>query len=178
MSVFWGLFHDVWNAIKTSAKKMTVRKLWNWITKFAGLVNLNHGPFRSGAWGRATRAAHREWVQTHSTDTPVFREAAVLTARHLRKPCFTEQDYARWYAVVEKLPSCVAAGPIPKFARWGSIQQCWRWHRPEPWFLKPILRSMSVKTAAEAVAAATTQMLDQEVADRLTTPHHGQGRLD
>ena len=69
-SVLWGTMHDINNAIKGAAKKMNyVRNWWLIVTKFSGVSNLNHGPFRSGAWGKAKQSCHRSWMETRKSSS-------------------------------------------------------------------------------------------------------------
>ena len=139
--VAWGFFHDVWNAVKTAAKKVKGNKWWNRIIQFSSVVNLNHGPFRSGAWGKSKQVYHKRYVDSNTTASARFREAATKTAAMCGKPT-TNMDWDYWWQVLACLPSCVQAGPVCKFARWHSIEQCWNWYREELWFLREVLLTM------------------------------------
>ena len=139
--------------------------------RFAAVVNLNHGPFRSGAWGKAKQEAHAHWMSTHTVDSPDFLAAADKTATEL--PQHAGQTYAFWWDFVNQLASCVEAGPVLKFARSMSIQEAWYYYRPQMWFLREILTQMNPTKTMELIKTSTTSMLDAELAETLTTSKTG-----
>lgn len=47
----WGPFHDQWNSIKMA--------IWRAVVRFSSVANINHGPFRSGCWGKGKQTALR-----------------------------------------------------------------------------------------------------------------------
>ena len=119
--VAWGFFHDVWNSIKGAATKVTGNKWWNKLIQFSSVVNLNHGPFRPGSWGKIKQVFHKRYVESNSIDSEGFRVAATKTAAMCGKPT-TDIDFDHWWNVFSRLPSCMKAGPVCKFARWHSIR--------------------------------------------------------
>ena len=171
-TVAWGFFHDMWNSIKNAAKKTANGKWWKTILQFASVANLNHGPFRSGAWGKSKQIFHKRYMESHTSDSLDFVEAAKKTA-YLAGLDATDLDYDYWFNVMGRLPSCTEAGPVCKFARWHSIEQCWKYYRHEMWFLKEVLLSMDPQEAQKHVASASTQMVDAELAEKLTTDKGG-----
>ena len=171
--VTWGFFHDVWNTIKTAAKKTAGAKWWNMVVKFASVSNMNHGPFRSSAWGKGKQQAHRSWMETHTYKSPEFRAVAVQTAKLHGKTCTTEAEFLEWWQFMGRLPSCVSAGPVLKFARWHGIETCWNFMRPEMWMLREVLLHMNPQQAQRLVEAQSTQMWDAELAEKLTTSKDG-----
>jgi hypothetical protein len=175
-TVYWGFFHDLWNSIKNAAKH--VGGFWNYLVKFSSICNINHGPFRSGAWGKTKQSAHKSYMDKTTVNTESFREAARKTAALLGKACVTEDDYAYWYRYASRLPSCVAAGPVCKFARWMSIEECWLYYRSEMWFLKEVFQHMNPDEAQRLVQAASTQLLDAELAEHMTSRWTYQARTE
>ena len=168
----WGYFHDTWNAIKAACKASNQGRWWVQVVRFASIANLNHGPFRSGAWGKAKQQAHLGWMSSHTQDSPEFREAASITSSMLKRP-IEEADYPGWWQYFGSLPSCTEAGPLLKFARWMSIQECWEYFRKEMWFLKLVIKEMKPESALAQVKQSTTGMLDAEIAEKLTSGSTG-----
>lgn len=60
-----------------------------------------------------------------------------------------------------------------KFARWLSIEDSWHYYRKEVWFLREVLLHMDPKETQKLVEAASTQLLDAELAEKLTTDKGG-----
>ena len=168
----WGYFHDTWNAIKTACKMSNQGRWWVQVLRLASIVNLNHGPFRSGAWSKVKQQAHFWFMSCHTIDSLDFREAAARTSELLNKP-IDEADYLAWWQYCGSLPSCTEAGPLLKFARWMSIQECWTYLRKELWFLKLVLKEMHPESALAQVQQSATAMLDAELSERLTSSTTG-----
>ena len=121
-TVSWGFFHDMWNSIKNSAKHFNGSNWWKMVTKFSSISNLNHGPYRSGAWGKSKQTYHKRYMDSHTENSADFRSAADKTAQLLGQYA-TSMDYSYWCTAMGKLPSCCEAGPVCKHARWHSIEQ-------------------------------------------------------
>ena len=162
----WGFFHDTWNAVKTACKTANGGRWWKTIVTCLSIANLNFGPFRSGAWGKAKHSAHAAWMSSHTVDSPDFIEAADKTA--LLLPQHAAENYAFWWHFVGNLASCIEGGILLKFARWLSIEEAWEYYRPQMWFLKEILQLLSPQSAMHHLQSSTTAMLDAEVAEKLT----------
>ena len=169
----WGVFHDTWNSIKNAAKNCLAGKWWKTIVKFASIANLNHGPFRSGAWGRAKQEAHAHYCSSLSVSDDAFRAAARRQAALDGLPCDTDDDWAYWLQRISCLPSCVEAGPALKLARWMSIQQCWTYYRREIWLLREVLLCMQPDEGAREIERDTTSMLDAELVMGMATAKGG-----
>ena len=159
----WGVLHDTWSSIKNAAKNCLAGKWWKTIVKFASIANLNHGPFRSGAWGRATQEAHAHYCSSLSVSDDAFRAAARRQAALDGLPCDTDDDWAYWLQRTACLPSCVEAGPALKLARWMSIQQCWTYYRREIWLLREVLLCMQPEEGAREIERDATSMLVVEL---------------
>lgn len=172
-SVTWGWFHDLWNSIKAACKGVAQGRWWLMVVRFASIANINHGPFRSGSWGKAKQTALTTYLACRTSESNDFQEAARMTAALHGRDCDSDEDFDYWFQFLSRLPSATSAGPICKFARWLSIQECWEFYRPEMWFLRELLLEMSPQQAAP-VAGGTTAMLDAESADKMTT---GSGSL-
>ena len=169
----WGVFHDTWNSIKNAAKNCLAGTWWKTIAKFASNANLNHGPFKPGAWGRAKQQAHAHYCSSLSVNDDAFRAAARRQAALEGLPCDTDDDWAYWLQRVGCIPSCVEAGPALKLARWVSIQQCWAYYRREIWLLREVLLRMQPDEGAREIERDATSMLDAELAMRMTTSKAG-----
>ena len=144
-TITWGFFHDMWNGVKAAAKVVERGSWWVQVLRFAGICNINHGPFRSGAWGRAKQHALRSAVSSRSASSPDFIDAAQKTSQLLGETVSSEEDYSEYWRMFQSIPSCHFAGPVLKFARWLSIAECWEWYRKEMWFLRLVLADMSPK---------------------------------
>lgn len=134
----WGWFHDLWNGIK-AACKIKAGRWWLHILRFVSIANINHGPFRSGVWGRSKQTALTSYLQTRSSSSADFRAVAERNAALAGRLCTSDADFDEWFRWMARLPSCVSAGPICKFARWMSIQECWEFYRAEMWMLREVL---------------------------------------
>ena len=124
---------------KNAAKRILGGLWWKTIVKFASIANINHGPFRSGSWGRAKQQAHAHYCDALGPTDAAFRAAARRQAMLEGVACGADEDWADWVRRMNCLPSCVEAGPALKLARWMSIQQCWSYYRREIWLLREIL---------------------------------------
>ena len=142
----WGPFHDLWNGLKAAAKAQESGEWWLNIMRFAAVCNLNHGPFRSGAWGRAKQAALRTSTLTRSSHSAEFRAAATRQAQLLRKPVpQSDEDFEVAWRRFQTLPSCHEAGPVLKLARWLSINECWSYYREELWLRRLVLQDLALR---------------------------------
>ena len=169
----WGVYHDTWNSIKKAANKSRGGEIWKSIVRFASVCNINFGPFRSGSWFFAKRQTWTDYVDSHSSLDESFREAARHQAELEGKAIVTEADYSAWWLFFCKLRSCVEVGPVLKFARWMSIEQCWDFYRKEIWFTKEVLKAMNPELCLQEVQKSTTAMLDVEAATQMTTSKTG-----
>ena len=169
----WGVYHDLWNGVKGAAKKVLKGRWWLQIVRFAGVCNLNHGPFRSGAWGKAKQSTLRTSVATRTPESEDFREAARRTAALDGKTLHSDAEYAEKFRQFSTLPSCHEAGPVLKLARWMYIQHSWAYYRPELWLLRLVLQDMSPEDAWEQVEGDATALLDAELANNMTTNKNG-----
>ena len=102
----WGPFHDLWNAVKSAAKKVDAGGWWLQIMRFASGCNLNHGPVRSGAWGNTKQNTLKTTLDTRTESSDDFREAARRTAALLGSTADSEADFSFWWGKLATLPSC------------------------------------------------------------------------
>ena len=171
-SVHWGPYHDMWNAIKGSAKAL--KGWWKSILQFAAISNQNHGPFRSGAWGRRKQETLTAYVASHTSRDAEFREAAVKQAVLSDRPIpRTDAEFEAEWAMFGCIRSCCEAGPILKMARWMSIEECWDYYRKEIYLLRVVLAEMSPEKQDVIADRAQTAMLDSEFAASLTSKSGG-----
>ena len=146
---------------------------WLQINRLAALVNMNHGPLRSGAWGRSKQATLRQTLAHRSLESADFQAAARRTGELLGRPVETRADYEAMWARLGSLPTCNEAGPICKFARWLSINECWEYLRPQVWLLQLVLEDLSPEDTWRLMEQDTTASLDSERARALTTSKDG-----
>ena len=78
----------------------------------------------------------------------------------------SDAEYDSWFDRLIRLPSCTHAGPIVKWARWMSIQQCWEYYQKEIMLLKIILLEMA-NQAGDTVIKESTRDLDSETAGQI-----------
>ena len=167
-ATFWGPCHDGNNSAKSAAKKTAGGLVWRHIVKMAAVANFNHGPFRSGSWGLEKQETLAEYQGTRTCDDPGFVEAATMQANlhpDGRMRSGGAPDLQQWWRFQATLRSCTMAGPVVKFARWGSIEDTWEFLRPEIYLVKPILELLARTPAAEE-------------GERLRTAHWDAARLE
>lgn len=169
----WGVFHDMWNSVKNACKAVCSGRWWLMVLRFASIANLNHGPFRSGSWGKAKQTALLGYLSSRTSRSPDFRAAAFATASLLDKVCESDEDYEFWFRWASRLPSCCEAGPICKFARWMSIQECWDYYRQEMWVLRAVLLEMNPQQVQKEIQSNSTAMYDSELASRMSSGSSG-----
>jgi hypothetical protein len=149
-SIMWGPLHDTWNAIKTAGKG--VPTWWQEVVRFAAICNLNFGPFRTGAWGKAKQHSLKESSELHGPGHLRFRELAVKQMVLWGHVDMSDAGFKHAWKQYCTLRSAHAAGPVLKFSRWRSILECWDYHEPEIWLLKFLLEHLSPDTALAALA--------------------------
>lgn len=170
----WGWFHDLWNSIKNSCKAANRGRWWLFVLRFASIANLNHGPYRSGVWGKTKQTTLTAYIESRTSWSVDFRAAADRTVELVGgQPCDSDADYEYWFRRAARLPSCVSAGPVLKFARWMSIQECWDFYRDELWFLKEVLLEMNPKQAGRDAETNSTSMVGAEMASKMTAGSGG-----
>ena len=158
----YGIFHDMWNSIRHASKAAKVGRATNWdfVQKAAAVFNLNHGPFRSGVWGRQKQQVMSEHMQSHEPNDSRFR-AAAMNQMPLdgREDCSDENFNVYWHKLA-CFPSVVSAGPACKFSRWMSINECWRFTRGEVWLVQLVLQEMggSPDPMAELLVASANAL--------------------
>ena len=156
----YGPLHDMWNSIKSAAKATASGRWWSAILKFVGVCNLNHGPFRSGAWGKAKQEALRDFTSTHTACDAAFRQAALKQQRlNGVDENSSDASFDEFWRFLCCLPSCVSAGPVCKFSRWMSIEQCWNFYRGEWHLLRVILEHLTPEAANASFEAAGRAIL-------------------
>ena len=92
-AVHYGLFHDLWNSIRTAAKLVHGGIVWKWIVKFATVANFNHGPYRTGQWRRLKTEQHRRYVDTKSWESADVQQLCRNQAKMHGRECTAESQY-------------------------------------------------------------------------------------
>ena len=186
MTAYWGRFHDIWNSVKNSATKNMVLQdgsgrvvcLWTSVVRFSSIANINHGPFRSGCWGRGKQATVKRMEGSMSGRSAAVREVISAQCRLLGTPePMTDESFEEMFRdKVLLAPSAHAAGSILKFARWKSVSDNWDEHRRQIWYEKLILTEMGNSGGADMMAdfaAQSTSMHDSEIAQKMTSSKTG-----
>ena len=125
MATFPGESHDAWNAIRTAAKKRGGGRVWKAVVRMASIQNLPYGPYRSGAWGRQMQSAHHQSMDEVTADSEEFHEAVDLHV--LIDPLrYGGADKDQYFKYFGRLPCCVRPPEVLKFARWHSVESCWK----------------------------------------------------
>ena len=117
-SIEYGLFHDLWNSIRQSAKYCQAGVIWNSILKFTRLANMNHGPYGSGCWGSSKQTALKDWLEKHTEDHEIWDELGPILSASYCVPFSSRHDIAQLRELMASLPSCTSSGPVLKLARW------------------------------------------------------------
>lgn len=161
MATFPGESHDAWNAIRTAAKKRGGGRVWKAVVRMASIQNLPYGPYRSGAWGRQMQSAHHQSMDEVTADSEEFHEAMDLHV--LIDPLrYGGADKDQYFKYFGRLPCCVRAPEVLKFARWHSVESCWKELRKDIGFIKIVLRRMK-KSDGEADDKECTHLWNHEV---------------
>ena len=180
----WGRFHDIWNSVKNAGKKKIIDStgavvcIWTSVIRFSSIANINHGPFRSGCWGRGKQATVRKIEGSMNGRSAVVREAIIEQCRLLGIPVpTTDEGFEEFFQTQLLLAaSAHSAGSILKFARWKSVVDNWEEHRPQIWYEKVILSEMGNGDTSEMIddfAAKSTSMHDTEIAEKMTKSKTG-----
>ena len=85
----------------------------------------------------------------------------------------TDAEYEELFRYASKLPSCCEAGPVLKFARWLSVNQCWKYYRSEVFFLRDVLLENSTGLANELAQQETTAMFDADLVGTVASSKQG-----
>ena len=161
-TVEFGWYHDLWNSIRNTAKVCLGGRLWRSVLRFSKICNMNHGPFRSAAWGKAKQSALKRWMDSHTPQCDAFRALAPKLGESYNLPYDTDADLERLWAKMGCLPSCCEAGPILKLSRWCSVSSCWDWYKKELWGLREVLKSMSPQSLETEKSDSTSCVVFQE----------------
>ena len=148
-------------------------KLWPSVIRFSSVCNVNHGPFRSGCWGKGRQATARRIENTRTSRDAGFRRCAVAQARLLGLPEPTsDADFEVWWHKMINARTNSEAGQVLKFARWSSIPECFEHHRPEIFLEKYTLAEMGHTDSQSLMMdqlTTSTSMHDSELAKKMTT---------
>ena len=116
--------------------------------------NVPFGPFRSGAWGLQLQAVHAEVVEQLSEADPEFQEVVRLQSDIDPLRFGGLADFSAWWKFFGELPMCTSAPEVLKYARWHSIQSCWKKMRPQFFLLKLVLDRMKDSSTAQVARSA------------------------
>ena len=158
----YGYNHDTWNAIQTTSKKTKHKQARNWdfVQKAAAVFNANHGPFRSGVWGRQKQQVLAQYVLEYDFTDDRFRSHALKQMKLDGDEDCSDERFAEYWRRLACLPSANSAGTACKFSRWMSINQCWREHRSQIWLEQLVHEEMAgnYDPTTELLAQATSQL--------------------
>ena len=159
----FGEMHDSWNAVRAAAKG-SGGIVWRSVVRMAAVQNLPYGPFRSGAWGRQMQEVHHTLTEELDANSPAFRECVDRQSEVDRLRYGGTGDLTQWWSYFGRLPACVRAPEVLKFARWFSVSSCWRQLKPDIFFLRLVvlrMKNSDVSTSvAETTAAWNAEVLD------------------
>jgi hypothetical protein len=130
----WGVYHDGWNSVRPTMKRVANGSIWKAIVRLAGIANLPHGPYRSGSWGRLLTELHCRLCQEMCPTGHKFQAALEKRRMMIRSKDFNlMQEWMQFDA----LSICTGAvGTTIKFSRWFSVSQRWREIREDYWFME------------------------------------------
>ena len=159
-----GVMHDCWNAVRTSAKKWDNGSVWRSIVRAAAIQNMPYGPFRSGAWGKKLQEVHVESVKEDFQNSSEFITAVENQCLLLPTRFDGSLNRGAWWNYFCRIPLCHRAPTVLKFARWGSINECWAELRADIFFV-PLLVSRMTGQELDTSKEATTHW-NAEVANQ------------
>ena len=115
----FGYNHDTWNAIQRSSKvpKPGGARNWDFVQKAASVLNLNHGPFRSGVWGRQKQQVLAQYMEEFEYTHNRFREYASKQMRLNGDEDASEEQFREYWQKLACLGSANSAGIACKFSR-------------------------------------------------------------
>ena len=122
-AVYFGVFHGLKHAIHGVAKKTGHGRVQWDLEKCGAVAKLNVHPFRSRKTGMEKQVVLAQLAGLLGPDDPEFQAAArdqVGLHPDRRRTRGGVPDYHAWFRFFCRLPSCCEAGPILRFARWGS----------------------------------------------------------
>ena len=160
----FGKQHDCWNAVKAISKLVQKGITWKAIVRMASVQNFPYGPYRSGSWGRRLQEAHAESVEEETENSATFLECVENQCLITPRRFGGSLERAKWWNYYNRIPLCHRSPTVLKFARWGSIQDCWRELRPDVMFVPPLVRRMA-GDGEEQVTKDVTAMWNAEVAN-------------
>ena len=110
---------------------------------------------------------HADYISAHdskSADFRIYADATAALKGSAQPHC--DADYEEWWQKLVSCPTFIDAGPVLKFARWLSIEQCWDYFRDQVWFVKAILEH-AMNRVIDTAQEATTAMLDADHAESI-----------
>ena len=177
-----GLLHDLQNACKNTSKKtnpsspLSTGSVWSSIIRFAAIVNLNFGPFKSGVWGKSKQTTLADMETYVTSQGARFRQAAREQASLNGEPePETHEEFELWLQRFFTIGSCHNSGYVLKLARWGAVETCFEFYEKELYLLKYLLEEMrkSSDKIATDLTTNSTAMIDAELAASMTTSKTG-----
>ena len=143
MSLFMFSMFDKYHGIICDLKNATskVCSIYR-ATLFVGFLwTLNRKPFGSGVWFQVKHDMLGHWIQTTSSDDPLFRYYAPRIAKDLDLPLRCERDYENlWRAIPRRCNTCNNRGDHVKSSRWFALNDSYVSQGHEFWIMKLLLR--------------------------------------
>ena len=167
----FGKHHDDWNSAKAGSKQAGSGVIWKSVVRYSAVQNLPYGPFRSGAWGRLLQDTLCGITETMTNSAPEFVEAVHLQT--MMSPERSSWAIDDWWTFFNSLPHATSAPEVLKFARWRSVNSCWRAFRPQAWFVRMLLR----KVGDHDELKETTSMWNAEAAAKSSGKDRGESLL-
>ena len=137
------IYHRCWNDVKGACRKSSFGA-WRNILEYTTIMNLNYGPFGSGAFFYKKQAQLQEMLQTQSIDSDVWSryEHLICAERKIRVP--TEpSERMQLFKSLAVLPNVVQKGPLTKLMRWFSWFESCAFYEGDFYALRLVLQNQS-----------------------------------
>ena len=147
----WGVYHDGWNSVRPVMKKIANGSCWKAILRLAGIGNLPHGPYRSGAWGRLLTELQCRCCEEMSPQSMKFQRA--MQRKQLMYQSRTLCLSAEW---LRFCGICIFTGDVGttlKFSRWFSVSQRWLELREDYWYIEVVYEKAAFHSGGDASGA-------------------------
>ena len=168
--VTFGPSHGIWSSVKNALKKSCTGRGWQAVLGFLLVNNMNYFPFQSSQGWRDKQFHFNEYLCSHDHTCSAFQEIkeSFAMANGLPGKDNDEELFKR----LACMRSFHEKGPLLKLQRWLSINECWKFLRPEVAGLKLILsRMLEAKDPnLEMAEMGTQQSMDADIMKAMQKP--------
>ena len=123
----YGPFHGIWNSVKNTMKVANKGRVWQCVTGFLTVINMNWYPFRTSQGFRDKQDGLKDYLDCHDHTDERFRRVMHKFAAANGLTCDDVAGVPTCFSLLGKMKSFNMKGPILKLMRWCSINTFWQW---------------------------------------------------